>query len=218
MSIKQSFANDFNTTGRVLAAAEILFAEKGLDDVSLRELTSLARVNLAAVNYHFGSKDGLKLALFEQVAARANKERMMELDAYLESLKNDERPELEPIISIFLSAYVGVGMENQGVVLARFMMRHRVSPHPEITKLIDRHFAPWSKRVLAALVEACPYLDESEVYWRYLFMTSTIALTITDRNRNNRIYRLSDKRVDASNTPKLKRALIRFLLNAFSAP
>src|SRR5690349_13215808 len=55
-----------DTVERILDAAEILFAEKGFSETSLRLITSKAQVNLAAVNYHFGSKKSLIQAVFSR--------------------------------------------------------------------------------------------------------------------------------------------------------
>src|SRR5690554_7795419 len=54
------------TCERILQAAEKLFSEKGYEATSLREITQLAEVNLASVNYHFGSKKGLIQAVMER--------------------------------------------------------------------------------------------------------------------------------------------------------
>ena len=54
------------TMERILDAAELLFADKGFEETSLRTITSKAKVNLAAVNYHFGSKKTLIQAVFSR--------------------------------------------------------------------------------------------------------------------------------------------------------
>src|SRR5262245_9055913 len=64
-----------DTKAVILAAAEKLFAERGFADVSMRDITSAAEVNLAAVNYHFGSKDELLVALFVDRVTPLNRER-----------------------------------------------------------------------------------------------------------------------------------------------
>ena len=216
MTVDSPKTSDFDTAGRVLAAAEQLYAQKGLDDVNLREITTLARVNLASVNYHFGSKNGLQLALFEQLAERVNLRRRAELEAYLEAIPDGEVPQVEPIIDIFLSAYIGPGIDDQGILLARFMLKNRVTEISGFMEILERHFDPWAAEVNAALIRACPHLDPAEVYWRYFFMTSAVALAVADQKENARILRLSSNRVDVSRTAKFKRALTRFLVSSFA--
>lgn len=140
MALETKMRGELGTARRVLEAAEHLFAEVGVDEVNLRAITARARVNLASVSYHFGSKDGLQIAVFEQIAARVNRERRAELEAYLECLGKDERPELESIIAIFLSAYIGPGIEGQGVVLARFTLKNRLTPIAGFAKVIAGPF------------------------------------------------------------------------------
>src|SRR6516225_3023268 len=69
------------TRTAILAAAERLYAERGFSDVTLRDIVAEANVNLAAVNYHFGSKDELIAELFVTRSLALNRERLRELRA-----------------------------------------------------------------------------------------------------------------------------------------
>ncbi|WP_439572056.1 TetR family transcriptional regulator [Phreatobacter sp.] len=210
-------AGDSDTTARVLAAAEALFAEKGQDKVSLRELTARAGVNLAAVNYHFGSKDGLAEALFERLSARVNARRVAELEAYLTGLPRGRRPSLDRILEIFVEPYLADGNEDQGVLLARFILQHRLSPTAMTRRIMRRHFDPMAKRFIAALSLACPRVDPADLYWRYMFMVSSVVLTITDTSKDNRIARLSAGRADTTRRSDFRAALQRFLKGGLAA-
>ncbi|MWB78279.1 TetR family transcriptional regulator [Pseudooceanicola sp. 216_PA32_1] len=205
----------FHTRSRILSAAEHLFAERGLDDVNLREITDLARVNLASVSYHFGSRHGLMLSVFDRVAERANRERLAELNAYLEGLGEETNPQIEDLISIFLSAYIGQGVEKQGRILAWFMLKSRLEPLEGFSEVVERHFDPWTDAIVSALEKACPHLSHAEVYWRYFFMTATITMVITERKENNRIQRISDGEIDVSNSAMLRQSLSRYLISSF---
>ena len=68
-------ANEPSARERILAVAERMFAEHGMEGVGLRAITAAAKVNLASIAYHFGSKDGLLEALFAQRAARSARRR-----------------------------------------------------------------------------------------------------------------------------------------------
>src|SRR5258708_36077338 len=70
-----------HTRGAILAAAERLYADRGFGDVTLRDIVAAADVNLAAVNYHFGSKDELIAELFVTRSIATNRERLNELKA-----------------------------------------------------------------------------------------------------------------------------------------
>ena len=73
-------ASGADTRARILAAASPIFAERGFDAVGVRLLASAAKVNIAAINYHFGSKDGLIVAVCEQHLRRIAELRLAELD------------------------------------------------------------------------------------------------------------------------------------------
>src|SRR5207245_6980856 len=67
------------TRSAILAAAERLYADRGFGDVTLRDIVAEANVNLAAVNYHFGTKDELIAELFVTRSLATNRERLNEL-------------------------------------------------------------------------------------------------------------------------------------------
>jgi AcrR family transcriptional regulator len=206
---------DSDAASRILQAASDLYAAKGLDRVSLRELTARAGVNLAAVSYHFGSKEGLAEAVFEDLSRRINGKRVADLDAYLASL-GGERPALDPVLTIFIDPYLGAGSEQQGVLLARFIVQHRLAPSALTRKVIRAHFDPMAQRFIAALALACPGIATRDIAWRYMFMVSAMVLTLTDTTSDNRIARLSGGEADPSRTEDLRSALLDFLRSGFS--
>lgn len=88
-----------NTRSRILDVAEDLFAEQGFDRVSIRDITKRARVNLAAINYHFGGKEDLIAAVFERRVVPMNKARLAALTTVETTAKN---PRLEDILEAFI--------------------------------------------------------------------------------------------------------------------
>src|SRR5881628_1017735 len=89
-----------DTRSRILDVAEELFGERGLDRVSIRDITRKAKVNLAAINYHFGSKEDLIAAIFEREFVPVNEARLAALDAVQRAGKKD--PKLEAILEAFI--------------------------------------------------------------------------------------------------------------------
>ena len=210
---------DDDVKARMLSAAEIVFAAKGHDKASLRELTGLANVNLAAVNYHFGSKDGLVSAVFERLSARVNRARLKELERYLKDRTSAEvRPVLADILAIFVRPYFEDGVGHQGVLLARLILQHRLSQSDLTNKIIRKHFDPMAKQFIRALGQACPGIDRAELHWRYMFMVSAVVLTITDTSKDGRVSRLSGGLVDASESGFMRDTLLRFLSGGVAAP
>lgn len=206
------------TIGRVLAAAEALFAEKGLAQASLRDITARAGVNVAAVGYHFGSKNALVVSVFERLARRVNRKRISDLDRHLASLAAGQRPDLAAIIDIFVAPYLSDSDAQQGQLMAQLILLHRLSPSETTSGIIKKFFDPMAKRFVEALTLSCPEVSGADLYWRYNFMVSAVVLTISDRSKDNRLARLSGGLVDATRTDVLRDALVRFLQGAFTAP
>ncbi len=204
---------------RILAAAVQLFASKGVENVSLRELTTLAEVNIAAVNYHFGSKLGLEEAVFEDVAARANQKRLAALRAVLQAAsKSGTLPQTVDILETFIEPYLSDDVGSEGRLLAQLILKHRIAPSGLTRRLIKSHFDPMAKAYVKALTVANPSIDASEFVWRYMFMTCTVVLTVTDTQEENRVRALSAGKLNACNVSALRQALLRFLVAGLTSP
>jgi AcrR family transcriptional regulator len=217
MRSKQALDLDFSKSERVLSAAEMLFAEKGHDKASLRELTTRAGVNLAAVHYYFGSKEGLTEAVFDRLSHRVNKQRITDLENYLATVERDgARPDLRSILERFVEPYFGEGNEYQGVLLARLILQHRLAPTELTRKIIKKHFDPMARCYIGALSRACPDVDGTDMYWRYMFMVSAVVLTLTDGSKDNRVARLSGGKADMVRKSDSRDALLRFLMGGVS--
>jgi len=203
---------------KILSTAVALFAERGVAGASLRELTARAGVNVAAVNYHFGSKERLEEAVFEDLAARINKKRLDSLKTVLkEAATRNESPRLEDILETFVEPYLGDAEPGQGELLAQLILKHRLSPTELTTRLMRTHFDPMAKKYVAAFQLACPKVDGQEFVWRYMFMTSTVVLTATDRHKNNRVMTISSGKLSATDSGALRASLLRFLVGGLAA-
>jgi AcrR family transcriptional regulator len=123
MSVKQVFDPASETKWRVISAATHLFSEKGMDNVSLRELTAAAGVNLAAVNYHFGTKEALCEAVLDSLALSVNKRRLGKLRKVLTNAEAANRaPDLEDILETFMAPYLGPDHDPEGALLAQLSL------------------------------------------------------------------------------------------------
>jgi len=203
---------------RIVESALLLFSRDGIDNVSVRDLTAHADVNLSAVNYHFGSKEGLAKVVFEELSKRVNHRRLDDLDALLRKATEERRsPRLEDVVESFIRPYVGTDDFDEGLLLARLILQHRASPTDLTSQLMRKHFDPMAKKYIAALAAACPDVPEVEFFWRYTFMTGAVVMAMTDRQKKNRLVKLSGGAVDASNTDAFRTALMRFLCGGLRA-
>ena len=100
----------FSTKERILGAAEELFAQHGFAGTSLRQVTSRADVNIAAVNYHFGSKENLVNEVFRRRMDDMTAARLSLLEKALA-----ERPgQLEPILAAFVEPALALAQDRHG--------------------------------------------------------------------------------------------------------
>ncbi len=210
--------NDSATRQRMIEAATSLFAQSGVDGVSMRALTAAADVNLASVNYHFGSKEALAGTVFEALSARVNKQRIIDIKQAMAVAAQSGKPlRLESIVDIFVEPYLGEGKDEGGRLLAQLILKHRLTPSDMTSRIVRKHFDPMAKQFVEAYALACPEVKKEDRYWRYAFMVSTVVLTVTDQAKGNRVSRLSGGLVDAVSREALRTALVKFIVAGLAA-
>lgn len=165
------------TRTRILDAAEELFMQHGFEGTSMRQLTARAGVNLAAVNYHFGSKDALIEAVFKRRLDPMNAERVAALDAL-----EKEGPALTSvdIIRAFVvpSLRLIEDAKGGGRNFIRLLGRTYTEPAKAVRALIGQMYAPTMERYKRALERALPQMPADELVWRMHFMFGTLAYTL----------------------------------------
>ncbi|HEX5508670.1 MAG TPA: TetR family transcriptional regulator [Pseudolabrys sp.] len=200
---------------RILEVAERLFAEYGMAGVGLRAITAEARVNLASIAYHFGSKDGLLEALFAQRAAPIAQERLRLLALCTQDAK---QPELELILDAFLRPALTLGVQPQFGGPAFVKLRARLGIEPETTtrKILSKAFDLSSRKFIDAIARALPQIPRAEVEWRFHFMLGAMFYTMAN---SGRIQSLTNGRIDPGNVKRALHHMIPFLAAGFrSAP
>ncbi len=168
------------TKERILDAAERLFADEGFAATSLRQITAEAGVNLAAVNYHFGSKESLLTAVFERRVVPINKDRLRRLDE-LETREADGTPiELEQVVRAFIVPAFRAA-EQFGAQGAKFMQlvgRMHSETNEQLRGTFLKLFQPVALRFLPVFRQLMPDLAEEEVLWRLHFVIGSLAHTL----------------------------------------
>lgn len=171
----------------ILTAAERLYAERSFGDVTLRDIVAEAGVNLAAVNYHFGSKDELIAELYVSRSVVLNRERLAALKAA------EARGGGRAVIGEVIAALVGPPLrgcldpDRQRSAAARFMVRASAESVPVIRNIKTREI-DHLRRFAAAMQRAAPDVPEADIYWALHF---ALAMTHETINGAERLRRLS---------------------------
>ncbi len=159
-----------DTKEKILDAAERLFGEQGYAATSLRHIIADAGVNLAAIHYHFGSKEELLGEVIMRKAGPVNETRLAMLDRFDAEASPAAAP-VERVLEAFLAPMAEVAAcHPQFVKLMGRMHAEGLMP-----TIIGRHFQPMVDRFHAALRRALPDLPEDELIWRVHFMTGAMA-------------------------------------------
>ncbi|NNL85066.1 MAG: TetR/AcrR family transcriptional regulator, partial [Myxococcales bacterium] len=167
-----------DTKTQILDASESLFATRGIESTSLRAITALAGTNLAAVNYHFGSKDALIAAVVGRRVAPINEERL-KLLSQLEA--GTESPTLEGV----LEAFFGPPMRlldlggPQASLLGKLISRIYWESGDETRLLILDQFREVIERFVSAIARTLPELPLREVALRFQFGLGVMIHTLS---------------------------------------
>lgn len=169
-----------STRDEIMDVAERLFGEHGFDGTSLRQLTKAADVNLAAVNYHFRSKEGLLDAIFERRLVPMNRERIDLLDRALSATPPGGRPELEAIIHALVWPPLRLWRQEDsgGHHFIKLIGRIHQDPRSEVKQMFHRYFDTIEKRFVEAMQRACPELPQSELIWCGVFTVGGMVRTL----------------------------------------
>jgi AcrR family transcriptional regulator len=202
------------TRAAILRAAERLYADRGFADVTMRDIVAAAGVNLAAVNYHFGSKDELIAELFVTRSLAMNRERLNELKAA------ESEGGGRAAIGAVLRALVGptlrgcLGPDSERSDAARFMIRASIEAVPPIRRIKNREIGHL-RRFAAAMQRSLPDLPAVDIYWGLHFALAMAHQTIRD---SERLDKLSDGACDLDDVDAVIQRIVGVAELALAAP
>lgn len=201
-----------DTRDRIIQASEALFAEHGFDAVSMRDITATARVNLAAINYHFGSK----MALLEEVIASRAHLLVDERLKLLAELARDRhgRPKLEAVIEAFLRPSLEVSRHPGGAHHMRLRARMAVERIGVTKAQFEKIFDTSNEKFVDALAQALPDFPRAEIYWGFHCLLSIMTYTMAN---SGRIQHLSRGTCDPSEVEATLAHLVPFVAQGFRA-
>ena len=200
----------FSTKDRILGAAEELFALHGFAGTSLRQVTSRADVNIAAVNYHFGSKENLVNEVFRRRMDVMSGQRMERLRTALA-----ERPgELEPVLAAFVEPALDMAQDRHGgASFIRVIARAYAEKNDGLRKFLSDQYGHVQREFARALAASLPSLNKEELYWRLDFLAGALTYAMADFGLIKRPPGVTD----ALHRQRAASELIRFAAAGFKA-
>ncbi|RDZ28466.1 TetR/AcrR family transcriptional regulator [Lysobacter silvisoli] len=200
----------FSTKDRILGAAEELFAQFGFTGTSLRQVTSRADVNIAAVNYHFGSKENLVNEVFRRRMDDMSRQRLSALQAAIQ----DRPGELEPILAAFVEPALALAQDRHGgAAFVRVVARAYAEKNDSLRKFLSDHYGHVLREFAKAIAAAVPGLSKEELYWRLDFLAGALTYAMADFGLIKRPAGVSE----AAHRERAGRELIRFAAAGFKS-
>jgi AcrR family transcriptional regulator len=159
-----------STKERILCAAEALFAQRGFDGASLRQLTAAAGVNLAAVNYHFGSKEKLVEQVFRRRLDALNARR---LDALSRVIGTDNTT-LEDVLDAYIRPALELSHDDGGSLFMRVLARAFAEHDDTLRQFLSENYGHVMRQFTAEFARLLPQLSKPELYWRIDLVTGAL--------------------------------------------
>ncbi len=186
---------------RLIESAEKLFAEKGFEAVSVRDITKEAGANVAAVNYHFGSRDGLVVAVISRYLIPVNQDRLARLE------RAEKSGSVEEILGAFIRPTVELVAKSElseklyGQLIGRIFTEPSISMQTELDQLTKSVVERFTK----ALCKLLPSVTPEELIWRLHFVVGGLIHVLT---HSGFLYRMGGQVVG---TPTTEVTISRFL-------
>jgi AcrR family transcriptional regulator len=204
------------TREKILDAAEALFAEYGFEGASMRMITARAGVNLAAVNYHFGSKENLLCEIFRRRLAEITEERrrrLAQLQRDAEALGKAVRP--SRIVEAFFAPLLELARTEGGRRFLQLLGRTMTDPSAFVRHVLAKDYGDVTDEYLEALYRSLPGVPHAEIFWRFHFMLGAVSYAIAGAGG---LQQLAGESFDDHDPAKLEARLMSFLLGGLRAP
>ena len=200
----------FSTKDRILHAAEELFALQGFATTSLRQVTSRADVNIAAVNYHFGSKENLVNELFRRRMEEMSKQRLAALHQATETAPS----QLDAILAAFVEPALAMAQDRHGGgAFIRVIARAYAESNEGLRKFLSDQHGHVLREFAKAISTCVDGLSKEELYWRLDFLSGSLTYAMADFGLIKRPNGVSE----ATHRQRAAKALIRFASAGFNA-
>lgn len=199
-----------STKERILTAAEALFAQRGFEGASLRQLTAAAGVNLAAVNYHFGSKDNLVEEVFKRRLDQLNARRL----AALKVVAGQPGTTLDDVLAAFIRPALDLSHDGGGGLFMRVLARAFAEHDDSLRKFLSDNYGHVMRQFTSEFGRLLPNLSKEELYWRIDLVTGALTHAMSG-------FGIIQRKSDVSETTHREQTaahLIRFAAAGLRAP
>lgn len=206
-------AADSRTAARILDSALQLFAARGFDAVTVRDIAEHAGANPAAISYYFGAKEQLIQQAIRSVIRPLNALRLSALDDVF-ARKPKSRIAIDDVVRAMIeptvrACFTGAGPERH---YARIWMMSLSLRQPYIDEVMNEQTDEMLERFIAAMSKVLPDSDSTRLYWGYDFMMGAMLHILLDPSRNHRLRRVSDGLCDTSNPDEVISELVAFVV------
>ncbi len=202
-----------STKEKILNVAEELFADHGFSETSLRMITAKAEVNLASVNYHFGSKKTLIQAVFDRFMLRFTNDLSLEMDRLDEA---DSELQVIDVLSTLIKPITQLdNLRPDGAgVFMNLLGRAYAETQGHIRRFAMEHYASILKRFTQLLHTTSPNLQPTEMFWRLHFMLGSFIFTLAGHEA---LQEISESDFDQKvSIEEIIKRLVPFMSAAFS--
>jgi len=178
MAVRTTNRATGGTKTRILDAAEDIFIEQGFEAMSLRQITSRAAVNLAAVNYHFGTKEALIHAMLARRLDRLNEERLSLIERF--EAQFGARLTCEQVLAALLLPALRLSRDRHagGRAFLKLLGRAYTDPSVFIHDFLSGQYALVAQRFFEAFQRALPHLPREELGWRLQFAIGALSAVL----------------------------------------
>ena len=199
-----------STKERILGAAEVLFAQRGFEAASLRQLTAAAGVNLAAVNYHFGSKDKLVEQVFRRRLDTLNARRM----GALTRIAGAPETTLEDVLDAYIRPALELSHDDSGALFMRVLARAFAEHDDVLRQFLSENYGHVMRQFTMEFARLLPQLSKQELYWRFDLVTGALTHAMSGFGMIQRQKDVSEHQY----REQTAHHLIRFALAGLSHP
>ncbi len=199
-----------STKDRILGAAEVLFAQRGFDGASLRQLTTAAGVNLAAVNYHFGSKDKLVEQVFRRRLDALNASRLSALG----KIEGRADTTLEDVLNAYIRPALDLSRDDSGALFMRVLARAFAEHDDRLRQFLSENYGHVMRQFTAEFARLLPQLGKPELYWRIDLVTGALTHAMSGFGMIQRPKDVSEQ----AHREQTAQHLIRFAAAGLSHP